>query len=124
MVPFITLSHVRDTIFVIITVISRVFRIQKKFWGPKIPLKVGSYIKMASIVTCYAEKYETVVETCNSLYKSAEHTQEKLGITVKNIIICICDGQSKGAENTAPLSELFKNLMTDTQKPFVRFFFH
>ena len=74
----------------LITVIARIFRIEKKNWGKKVPLIKGSSLKMASIVTCYTEKYETVLETCVSLFKSAENTQKYIDINVKNIVICVC----------------------------------
>ena len=52
MIPFITLSHVKDVVFVLISIMARVLRIEKRNWGKKVPLVEGSSIKMASIVTC------------------------------------------------------------------------
>ena len=120
MVPFVTLSHVRDVIYVTIAIFARVFKKQKTNWGKKTELKKGYSIKMASIVTCYTEKYETVLETCNSLYISAEKTKDVLDINVKNIVICICDGRLVGQENSEPLSDSFRKLMTPTQDPIFR----
>ena len=120
MIPFVTLSHVRDFIFVIVAIVARIFRIQKRNWGKKIELRKGYSIKMASIVTCYSEKFETVLETCESLFRSAEKTKETLDITVQNIIVCVCDGRLIGEENTEPLSDSFRKIMTQTQKPIFR----
>ena len=120
MIPFVTLSHVRDFIFVLIAIVARIFRIQKKNWGKKVPLRTGYSIKMASIVTCYSEKFETVLETCESLFRSAEKTKESLDISVQNIIVCVCDGRLIGEENSEPLSDSFRKIMTQTQKPIFR----
>ena len=120
MIPFITLSHVKDVIFVVISIVARVFRIEKKNWGKKVPLIKGSSLKMASIVTCYTEKYETVLETCVSLFASAEKTKEYIDINVKNVVICVCDGRLVGQENSEPLGDSFRKLMTPTQKPIFR----
>jgi len=106
MIPFITLSHVKDVIFVVISVIARLFRIEKKNWGKRVPLIKGSSLKMASIVTCYTEKYETVLETCVSLFASAEKTQENIDINVRNVVICVCDGRLVGQENSEPLGKI------------------
>jgi len=120
MVPFITLSHVRDVIYVLVTIFAYTFKKNKVRWGKKRTIENGKVIQMASIVTCYTEKYDTVLETVNSLYRSSEKTHSFIGITIKNIVVCVCDGQLVGQENEAPLSDLFKKEMTETQLPFVR----
>lgn len=115
MIPFITLSHIRDVIFIILSLFFRFTLLKKKFWGPKTEIKVDEEcppqtIQIASIVTCYTEKFETVLETVNSLHRSSQECKE---FDIKNIVICICDGQLTGKENSAPLGNLFLETMEE-----------
>lgn len=137
MIPFITLSHIRDWIYVLISIFAKLFRKEKRNWGKRVQLpspknqnkcdnydletaEFSSQLSMASVVTCYTEKYETVLETVMSLFESANESKQQIGIEVQNIIVCVCDGQLVGEENSEPLGNLFLKKMTQTQPHMVK----
>lgn len=116
-VPAITLSHVRDIIYVSAGLFARIFRKKKINWGKKVPIKPDHTVQIGCIVTCYTEKYETVLDTVRCLYRSADACDT---LTIKAIVICVCDGQLVGSENSEPLGDSFLKQMIQTKRPLVR----
>ena len=113
----ITLSHIRDLIYILISIYARIFRKKKVNWGKRVELKPNQSVQIGCIVTCYTERFETVLETVRCLYDSAAACDT---IDIKPILICVCDGQLIGRENDRPLGDLFLNKMKQTRKPLVR----
>lgn len=116
-VPAITLSHARDILYVSAGLFARLFRQKKRNWGKKSKINPDAIVVVGCVVTCFTEKYETVLETIRCLYASADACDIT---TVKAIVICVCDGQLVGSENTEALGDSFLKKMVQTKKPLVK----
>lgn len=109
-IPFITLSHFRDIIYIFVAIFGHLFRKHRARWGKHIELeKIDQFkpIVLCSIVTCYSEHYPTVKETVESLLST------KSSHNIINLVMCVCDGAVVGKENDKPLATLFEEDMVE-----------
>jgi hypothetical protein len=88
-IPFITLAHVRDIIFILFGCISYICCKYRVNWGT-VNNQPEKKTTICSLVTCYAEPYNIVSATI----KSMEVVNKEDDVTkITNFIICITDGR-------------------------------